>query len=103
MSITLMYDTGRSDLQVYCITTSTISPFLFQKVQGHACNNRSRDQLSVNTVANIRYAVKPPVSGPRGSPPRRGPGTSTLWKTIYCMQCLSYDMCSSMLSLKHFP
>ena len=25
---------------------------------------------------------------------RRGPGTSTLWKIIHCMQCLSYDMCS---------
>ena len=31
--------------------------------------------------------------------PRRGPGTSALWEIIYCMQCLSKDMCSSMLSL----
>ena len=31
--------------------------------------------------------------------PRKGPGTScTLWKIIYCMQRLSYEMCSSMLS-----
>ena len=37
-----------------------------------------------------------------GPPPRRGPGTSTLWKIIYCMQCLRYDMCSSLLSLKFF-
>ena len=31
-----------------------------------------------------------------------GPGTSTLWKIIYCMQCLSHDMCSSKLLLKFF-
>ena len=35
-----------------------------------------------------------------GPLPRRGPGTSTSWKIIYCMQFLSYAMCSSMLSLK---
>ena len=30
---------------------------------------------------------------------RKGPGTScTLWKIIYCMQRLSYEMCSSMSS-----
>ena len=83
MSITLMYDTGRSDLQVYCITTSTISPFLFQKVQGHACNNRSRDQLSVNTVANNRYVVKPPVSGPRGE---QGVSSEKRSRYIYSME-----------------
>ena len=33
---------------------------------------------------------------------RRGPDTSTLWKITYCMQFLSYAMCSSMLSLKFF-
>ena len=37
-------------------------------------------------------------SNPGGRLPRRGPGTSTLWKIIYCIQCLSYDVCSSMLS-----
>ena len=37
-----------------------------------------------------------------GPLPRRGPGTSTLWKIIYCMQCLSYDMCRDMLFLKFF-
>ena len=31
--------------------------------------------------------------------PRRGLGTSTLM--LYCMQCLSYDMCSSMLFFVH--
>ena len=36
-------------------------------------------------------------SNHKGDFPRRGPGTFTLWKIIYCMQCLSYDMCSSML------
>ena len=38
----------------------------------------------------------------RGSLPRRGPRTSTLWKIIYCMQSLSWDMCSSMLLLKFY-
>ena len=28
------------------------------------------------------------------------PDTSTIWKRINCMQFQSYDMCSSMLSLK---
>ena len=32
--------------------------------------------------------------------PSKGPGTSTLWKIIYCMQCLSNNMCSCMVSLK---
>ena len=31
---------------------------------------------------------------------RRGPGTSTLWKIIYCMQCLRNDMSNSMFSQK---
>ena len=58
VSITLMAETRRSDLQVYYITTLTFSPFLFQnspyfKVQGQARNNRSRDQLSVNTIADM--------------------------------------------------
>ena len=39
-------------------------------------------------------------SNHRGSLSRRGPGTPSLWKIIYCMQCLSQDMCRSMLSLK---
>ena len=34
--------------------------------------------------------------------PRRGSDTSTLWKIISCMQCLSYAMCSSMLSFEFF-
>ena len=38
-------------------------------------------------------------SNHRGSLPRRLPGTSTLWKIIYCMQFLSYAMGSSMLLL----
>ena len=33
-----------------------------------------------------------------GPLPRRGPGTSTSWKIIYCMQFLSYAMCSSMFN-----
>ena len=33
---------------------------------------------------------------------KRSGQISTLWKIIYWMQCLSYDMCSSMLSLKFF-
>ena len=37
-----------------------------------------------------------------GPLPRRGPGTSTLWKIIYCMQFLSYTMSISMLSLTFF-
>ena len=32
--------------------------------------------------------------------PRRGPSTSSLWKIIYCMQFLSYALCSPMLLLK---
>ena len=38
-------------------------------------------------------------SNHRGSLPRRMPGTSILWKIIYCMQFLSYAMGSSMLLL----
>ena len=38
----------------------------------------------------------------RGPLPRRGLGMSTLWDIIYCMQCLTYAMCSSMLLLKFF-
>ena len=38
-------------------------------------------------------------SSHRGSLSRRGPGTSALWKIIYCMQRLSSG---SMLSLKFF-
>ena len=38
-------------------------------------------------------------SNRRGSLPRRLPGTSILWKIIYCMQFLSYAMGSSMLLL----
>ena len=38
----------------------------------------------------------------RRSRPRRGPDTSTLWKIISCMQCLSYAMCSSMLTFEFF-
>ena len=34
--------------------------------------------------------------------PRRGQGTSTLWRILYCMQFLSYAMCSSMLLQKFF-
>ena len=30
---------------------------------------------------------------------RRGPATSTLWKIIYSMQCLSEEVCSPMFSL----
>ena len=41
-------------------------------------------------------------SNRRRSLPRSGPDTSTLWKMIYCMQCLSYAMCSSMLSFEFF-
>ena len=41
-------------------------------------------------------------SNHRGPLRRRGPGASTLWKIICCMQCLSYHMYSSMLSLKFF-
>ena len=41
-------------------------------------------------------------SNQMGPVPSSGPGTSTLWKIIYCMQFLSYDMCSSMLSQKIF-
>ena len=41
-------------------------------------------------------------SNHRRSLPRRGPDTSTLWKIISCMQCLSYAMCSSMLSFEFF-
>ena len=42
-------------------------------------------------------------SNHKGSLPTRGPGKSTLWRIIiYCMQCLSSYMCSSMLSLKFF-
>ena len=41
-------------------------------------------------------------SNHRGPLPRRGLGTSTLWKIIYCMQCLSYAMCSTLLLLKFF-
>ena len=37
-----------------------------------------------------------------GPLPRRGPGTSTLWQIIYCMQFLSYTLSISMLSLKLF-
>ena len=33
---------------------------------------------------------------------RRGADSSTLWKFIYCMKFLSYNMCCSMLSLKVF-
>ena len=33
---------------------------------------------------------------------KRSGHISTLWKIIYWMQCLSYDTCSSMLSLKFF-
>ena len=36
----------------------------------------------------------------RGSLQWKGPGTSTLWKIIYCMRFLSWNMCSSMLSLR---
>ena len=32
--------------------------------------------------------------------PSKGPGTCTLWKIIYCMQCLSNNLCSCMVSLK---
>ena len=39
---------------------------------------------------------------PQGSLPRRCKDTSTLWKIIYCMQFLSFNMCSSMLILKFF-
>ena len=31
-------------------------------------------------------------SNHKGSLLRRGPGTSALWKVIYCMQCLSYSI-----------
>ena len=41
-------------------------------------------------------------SNRRRSLPRSGPDTSTLWKMISCMQCLSYAMCSSMLSFEFF-
>ena len=42
-------------------------------------------------------------SNHKGSLPTRGPGKSTLWRIIiYCMQCLSSYMCSSMFSLKFF-
>ena len=39
---------------------------------------------------------------PQGSLPRRCKDTSTLWKIIYCMQFLSYNMCCSMLIRKFF-
>ena len=64
------------------------------------------------------YTVEPPVSvHPKckdlvvayknrttgGRPPtRKGSGSSTLWKIIYCIQFLSYVMCSSFLLLKFF-
>ena len=77
---------------------------------------RSEKQVAVS----LWHTVEPPVSDhpkckdlvatywrwsltriePRGPLTWRGPGTSTLWKIIYCMQFLSYPMCSSMLSLK---
>ena len=38
----------------------------------------------------------------RGSLQWKGPGTSTLWKIIYCMRFLSWNMCSSILSLRFF-
>ena len=38
-------------------------------------------------------------SNNRASFPKSGPGTSTLWKIIYCRQFRSYAMCSSMLLL----
>ena len=41
-------------------------------------------------------------SNHRGPLPRRSLGTSTLWKIIYCLQYLSYTVCSSTLSLKFF-
>ena len=39
-------------------------------------------------------------SNHRESLPKKGPGTSTLWEIIYCMQRLSQDMCSSTVTLK---
>ena len=41
-------------------------------------------------------------SNHRAPLPRGGPGTSTLWKMIYCMQFLSYTTCSYTLSFKFF-
>ena len=40
--------------------------------------------------------------GGTGPLPRRGPSTFTSWKIIYCIQFLSYAMCSSVLFLKLF-
>ena len=70
----------------------------------------------------VQYTVEPPISDhprckdlvvaygrwsltriePQGSLLRRCTDTSTLWKIIYCMQFLSYNMCSSRLILKFF-
>ena len=70
----------------------------------------------------VEYTVEPPMSDhPRckdlvvaygrwsltrikrqGSLLRRCTDTSTLWKIIYCIQFLSYNVCSSRLILKFF-
>ena len=50
----------------------------------------------------IREGGRLHESNHRGPHPRRGPGKSTLCKIIYCMHCLSYAMCTSILSLKFF-
>ena len=86
------------------------------------------DKIRITPIKLKKYTVEPPVSdepklqrlsgrlpevvaykdrttganGGGGHLPRRGLGTSTLWKIIYCMQFTSYTACSSMLLLKLF-
>ena len=57
---------------------------------------------SVGDHPKCRLSGRLQVSNLWGPLRRRVPGTSALWKIIYCMQCLSYDRCNDMLSLKVF-
>ena len=60
------------------------------------------DHSNAKTEWSLTGGGRLQESNHRAPFPRRGPGTSTLRKKIFCMQFLSYAICSSMLSQKLF-
>ena len=63
-------------------------------------SRKPRPKMHENKTWSLTGGGRLQESNHMGPLPRRGSGTCTSWKIIYCMRFLSYAMCISMLSLK---
>ena len=70
--------------------------------QIYSRNSRTRPPKMQRRRSRLREVVAYKNQNHRAPLPRRGPDPSTLWKIVYCMQCLSHDMCSSIMSREVF-